>query len=462
MHETATEISRPAPMEKTLDMPLTSEQIDAMAPDASSIAAGRKLAKAATWDDLGRNSAALWGECKGSSVYHVQVDLSEMAYKCSCPSRKLPCKHVLGLLYMAASGPGALPSGDMPERVIEWLSKRKARIEQKAEKVAAKAEAAPVNAEAQAARREKREQRVNEGLVLFSLWLEDIVRTGIGALAEKGPSFFNDQAARLVDAQAPALAGRLRKIGEEVASGPDWPERVLADLGRLSLLLEAWRRLDALPPELRADVRSRIGWISGQDEVLTEGERIRDVWLVAAQSIEQEERLRLQRTWLWGTTSGRAALDLQFSAAGQQFGQLFALGTAVHGELAFWPSACPQRALFVTPPEILPELPADLTGISHIDAMLDAHAADLARLPWLEQQLFCLKQATAFRQGAAFLLATCDGKALPLAGRALWKLLAITGGSPADVVGVWDGRVFRVGGVITPSGFSAIEPVMAG
>ena len=440
-------------------MTLSSDQIDAMAPDANSIAAGRKLAKPATWGDLGQSSAALWGECKGSSVYQVQVDLSEMAYKCSCPSRKLPCKHVLGLLYMAASGPAALPSGEVPEWVNEWLSKRASRLEQKAERAERKAETVPVDAKAQAANREKREQRVGEGLELFSLWLEDIVRTGIGALAEKGPAFFNDQAARLVDAQAPALAGRLRMIGEQVASGPDWPERVLADLGRLSLLLEAWQRLDTLPPPLQADVRSRIGWTSGQDEVLADGERIVDAWLVAGQSIEQEERLRIQRTWLWGTTSGHAALELQFSAAGQPFGQLFALGTAIHGELAFWPSACRQRARFVTPPEILPELPADLAGIPCIDAMLDAHAADLARLPWLEQQLFCLKQATAFRHGTAFLVASDNGKALPLVGRALWKLLAITGGRPADMIGVWGGRGFRVGSVITRSGFTAIEPL---
>lgn len=440
-------------------MTLTSDQIDALAPDASSVAAGRKLAKPATWSGLGQCSDALWGECRGSSVYQVQVDLSGMAYKCSCPSRKLPCKHVLGLLYMAASVPEALPIGGMPERVSEWLEKRRVRLEQKAEKAERKTETAPVDAEAQAARREKREQRVGEGLELLSLWLEDIVRTGIASLAEKGPSFFTDQAARLVDAQAPALASRLRAIGEQVASGPDWPERVLADLGRVSLLLEAWRRLDVLPPALRADVRSRIGWSSGQDEVLADGERVRDIWLVAGQSIEQEERLRVQRTWLWGASTGRAALDLQFSAAGQPFGQLLALGTAVCGELAFWPSCCPQRARFVAAPETLPELPSPVTGISRCDDALDAFALDLARLPWLEQQLFCLKQATAFRHDAAFLAATGDGKALPLTGRALWKLLAVTGGNPVDMFGLWDGFRFLVTGVVTPSGFTAIEPL---
>ena len=43
-------------------MALTSDQIDAMAPDAGSVAAGRKLAKPATWDGLGQSSDALWGD----------------------------------------------------------------------------------------------------------------------------------------------------------------------------------------------------------------------------------------------------------------------------------------------------------------------------------------------------------------------------------------------------------------
>lgn len=439
-------------------MGITCDQVDGMAPDAKSIAAGRKLARPATWTGLGLSSEALWGECRGSSIYQVQVDLSETAYKCSCPSRKLPCKHVLGLLYLAASSPGALHPGDMPEWVSEWLSRRRTRKEQKAEKAAAKEEG-PVNAQSRAVRQEKRERRVAEGLELFSLWLEDIVRTGVGALGEKGPRFFNDQAARLVDAQAPALAARLRKVGEGVASGQDWPERVLADLGKTSLLLDAWRRLEALPDALQADVRTRIGWTSGQEEVLAAGERVRDLWIVAAQSIQQEERLKIQRTWLFGTASARAALDLQFSAAGQPFERLFAPGTALRGELAFWPSACPQRALFTHLPEAVSEPPIDLPGTASIDGMLDAYASDLARLPWLEEQLFCLKQATALRREGAFFVATRDGKALPLAGCALWKLLALTGGRAADMVGLWDGRGFRVGCVVTPTGMAPVEPV---
>ncbi|NQW99438.1 SWIM zinc finger family protein [bacterium] len=34
---------------------------------------------------------------------------ADFAGKCSCPSRKIPCKHALGLMLMAALTPAGLP-----------------------------------------------------------------------------------------------------------------------------------------------------------------------------------------------------------------------------------------------------------------------------------------------------------------------------------------------------------------
>jgi hypothetical protein len=40
--------------------------------------------------------------------YQVRADIVDVAYKCSCPSRKLPCKHTLALMLMMVDG--ALPA----------------------------------------------------------------------------------------------------------------------------------------------------------------------------------------------------------------------------------------------------------------------------------------------------------------------------------------------------------------
>ncbi|MGI8910556.1 MAG: SWIM zinc finger family protein, partial [Rubrobacteraceae bacterium] len=56
---------------------LTPEGVAALAPDAKVAAAGKKLGVPRSWQDIGRSSEALWGECKGSAVYQVRVDLSD-------------------------------------------------------------------------------------------------------------------------------------------------------------------------------------------------------------------------------------------------------------------------------------------------------------------------------------------------------------------------------------------------
>src|SRR6266700_2307982 len=104
----------------------TTEQILAMAPDTSSATAGKALASPGKWVTLGCSEAAVWGECQGSGSkpYEVDIDLSEPAFRCSCPSRKFPCKHGLGLLLLFAGQPGALAAGAKPDWVVAWAAKR--------------------------------------------------------------------------------------------------------------------------------------------------------------------------------------------------------------------------------------------------------------------------------------------------------------------------------------------------
>ncbi len=107
-------------------MDLTTEHVLTLAPDSSSASAGRKLANFKVWNTTGRSDQALWGECRGSAIYQVRVDLGDLSAKCSCPSRKFPCKHTLGLLLLAANDPGEIRAATPPEWVTDWLGKRDA------------------------------------------------------------------------------------------------------------------------------------------------------------------------------------------------------------------------------------------------------------------------------------------------------------------------------------------------
>ncbi len=87
---------------------------------------------------MGVAGDVLWGLCAGSgkNPYQTIVDLSGPAYKCSCPSRKFPCKHALGLLLNWANG--SVPEESAPADFARaWLDDRRARAE-KAEKAFAR------------------------------------------------------------------------------------------------------------------------------------------------------------------------------------------------------------------------------------------------------------------------------------------------------------------------------------
>ena len=75
-------------------------QVAALAPDAGSLRAARGAAGPARWSASGRAGDVLWGLFRGSGKdpYQVCAEVSGPAYRCSCPSRKVPCKHALGLL----------------------------------------------------------------------------------------------------------------------------------------------------------------------------------------------------------------------------------------------------------------------------------------------------------------------------------------------------------------------------
>src|SRR5689334_6998187 len=182
----------------------TPQQVLALAPDAAGAKAGQALASVRPWSGLGRDERAVWGLCQGSGKkpYETQVDLSEPAFKCSCPSRKFPCKHALGLLLLWSSS-DAVPAGARPPWAEEWLSSR----EQRAERPAGRAERAekPLDPERQAKRAAQREERGARGVEELRLWLGDVVRRGLAEAQRESWRFWDQAAARMVDAQAAGL-----------------------------------------------------------------------------------------------------------------------------------------------------------------------------------------------------------------------------------------------------------------
>ncbi|RYG42153.1 SWIM zinc finger family protein [bacterium] len=410
----------------------TSEAVLALAPDAPSAQAGKGLASASKWVSFATDGATAWGLAKGSGKepYQVAIDLVEPAFKCSCPSRKFPCKHGLGLLLLVAQG--SVAQGSPPDFVGEWLSKRQA----KAAVVAEKGEKAPDPA-AQAKRAKKREERVSDGVEECALWLRDTVRQGLSSSSVSTVQHFEAVAARMVDAQAPGLARRLRDMGATVHAGDGWQERWTEQLANLHLIVEGHRRREELPEEIRHDVAAAVGFTLKRDE-LPEELHVSDHWNVVGQHRYAEEKLMVQRSWLWGERTGRWACVLAFSVANSPFDPMLAPGTAFEGNMAFYPGGEGLRALPLDRQDVDYRPPV---GVG-IEEMLEAFSDRLTRCPWTESIPVALE---------AIRLAGPDWQAVDAAGSRLpivsdyepWSRLAATGGQPASMFAEWDGWVLR-------------------
>ncbi|MFE3002114.1 DUF5691 domain-containing protein [Nocardia sp. NPDC059246] len=420
----------------------TADHVGSLAPDAASLTAARKLR--GKWSGTGIHDTALWGRCRGSGSrpYQTIVDLSGPAYKCTCPSRKFPCKHALSLLLSWSAGD--VPAADtVADFAADWLGGRAARAEKQAAP-----EAKPARGAGAA---DQRRARVAAGLADLDIWLTDQVRTGL-AQSDRSIRAFETVAARMVDAQAPGIAATLRQL-PLATTHSEWPRLLLREYARLHLLTAAHARLDALSPGLRASVRTHIGYPTPADTVRAEP-AVRDRWLVLGIRITTEDGLYTRRVWLRGRTSGRWALLVDHHYGSPAFpNDTPAPGFQVDANLHFYPSATPLRALWGDRHEDIPEpfttIPLHAAGSPDRNGTIAAALAEQARAlgadPFLRSWPVLLAEVVPVRGEKGWYIVESGGDALPVstAEGEPWRLLGLSGGHPVTVIGEWtvDGLV---------------------
>ena len=340
-----------------------------------------------------------------------------------------------------------MKESSLPDWVTEWLEKRTEKEKKKAKPSEPKERDPEAEAKAIATaekRAASRESKVTQGLDELSTFLSDLIRGGFATLPSRPPRFWESAAARLVDAQAPGLARRVGALYGITSRGETWPADLLHELSLLHLAAEGWSRIDQLPEPVQADVRSVIGFTSSQEATLNQ-EGIRDNWSVVGQRIlGDEERLRTQRTWLFGQRTRRAALCLSFSAGpNQPLDMSLIPGTTIDAEMVFFPSAFPLRALVKdrigVAEDVAPVFPHE-----KIAAANEFAALAFASNPWIERLPLGL-QAVVPQRTSRWIVRDSSGDALRLDAQdeTGWTLLALSGGHPISVAGEWDGQCFR-------------------
>jgi hypothetical protein len=415
----------------------TQEAVLRLAPDPASAKAGKELSAARKWVSFNTDSSCVWGLCQGSgkNPYQSIIDLSEPAFKCSCPSRKFPCKHGLGLLLLFAADPSAFPAAAPPEWVSEWLKGRADRAAKKAD--AASKPSAPVDVAAQEKRREKRLERISAGLASLRTWLDDLLHQGIATVPSRGYGFFDEPARRLIDAQAPGAARLVQNLATTATAGPGWHGPFLQQMASLHALLRAAERLDDLPAETRDDVLAAIGVPVAQDDVLAKT-GVKQTWQILAQEVEFEDKLRVQKTWLFGTTDRRPALVFHFAHGTGPLDASFLVGTEFLGEVCYFPGNGIRAAV---KSREAGKAVSTFAAFDDLDLLCDAYSNLLAAQPWLGPVVMPVQKLIPLHREGAWSFVDAKNKSLParMSPAVAWQTMAASGGNPINLSVRFDG-----------------------
>lgn len=445
--------------------------IEQLATDQASLKAAAGLAKPGKWSGIGASSdvALIWGECAGSGAnpYRVMADLRDLGNKCTCPSRKFPCKHVLALLWLKAEAIAAFPAAETPDWVSDWLGRRRTGGAAKPATVTADkdlgaarvAEPDPVEDAKAAARREaatakraeETERAILDALDALEQWIGDQLRLGLGGFIDDATARCRRIGARLVDGKAAALAGQIDEMPARLLSLPagDRVRGAAVELGRLVLLTRAFRAEPRNP-----EVRRMVAVAENREALLADPAtlRIKAQWEVLGERmLTRRDGLVSQTTWLLnlGPDGPRFAMLLDyFPASAGRRAAAFVAGDQFAGELAFYPAQAPLRAV------LLGRESGGAADFPWPDDAQDVSAlltAPLLAEPWADgwPVLLPAGRIGIDRAGAPWWRGRDGAHVLPVSG----ELAALaTGADLTRTAGLWSGGRLEILAAQTPWG----------
>ncbi|MBK7985718.1 MAG: SWIM zinc finger family protein [Ignavibacteria bacterium] len=321
-------------------MIVTEEDVNKLAPDDASITAGRQLAMRNQWENVNRHERALWGECKGSgkNPYFTQIDLVNIAFKCTCPSRKFPCKHSLGLLYLFVKDKSCfLTHPDIHTRVLEWIESRN-------EKVEAKKASQNVDKKAQEKRFLQRDKKVREGIVELKRWMKDLIRLGIQSVPQNQYVFCKNMKAKMIDAQAPGLARVLSELTEINMYEPNWEHVFLRKFSFLYILVSAYENSDNINVSWQEEIKIRLGYNFNRSDFDSTSLQ-RDILFTLSQTKEIiDVNLVSEKTWFYSCVNQSFYYLLQYYPVTQSVQEQFHVpGNTVDAQFFIYPGRNQQR-----------------------------------------------------------------------------------------------------------------------
>jgi len=470
---------------------ITTDQIESVAPDQASLSAASKLLKRAKWPLLEQNSdgTVLWGQCQGSgsTPYSMAVAVHDLGAKCSCPSRKFPCKHSIALMWWFTDNPSEFSTGDTPEWVSQWLSRRRGSSSTAAEGETktrismsdAAAEAAKPVKKISAAEQQKiderasrqkernkakREASILQGLDELDRWIIDQIEEGFAGFETRAQEQVPTLVKRLVDAKAPGLALRVEATLSAYYSA-DYSDRnnlLIENFGMLHLLANAYRQQTELPDTLQADVRQAVGWTIERDGLLKDAtaKRITGKWIVTGVREEtQTDRTIRQETWLLQQNSDEPAvavlIDYVPVSSGAGRTSLYRSGQSMSATVVYYPSSTPLRAIMVEPTSHADSACAQMPVFNESAGQaLTAFYSKRTTNPWLAQWPVSMAKTIIQRSNDEKLWVTDREASVAIMVKSsdVDKTSVLLGLDDLTVHGLFDGRQIELLAASTPLG----------
>jgi hypothetical protein len=172
---------------------LTEQMISSYSANAGADSNGRALAKKNAFPRLciSEDQSLIFGECEGSAKdnYRCSADFSEPespVFRCTCPSRQIPCKHVMGLMYSYVHK-RKFTIAEIPTDILE---KRQAR-QKKKEKKPGSEDKKPRQVNKEALKKKITTQL--EGLEVLKKLLDEIISSGLGTVNARTTGLLDEQ-----------------------------------------------------------------------------------------------------------------------------------------------------------------------------------------------------------------------------------------------------------------------------
>lgn len=409
------------------------ERLLQLAPDTATLEQARKLFFAKRWLVLEGNGTFLWGvyETPYEQRMETVVRLDPPLLRCSCKSRRRPCKHALALVLLFLNRNEVWRvKEELPDWARALLGKQDPQ-----------AQAAPATAPDQ----KKQAERVllmDSGVAELDKWLRTVARLGLAQMVQ-APEEWENLAARMVDCKLGSIARRIR-LCQQWLQQENWEDAVTAELGLLYLFVLAWQRKESLQPAQKRELLQVAGWNVRKDQ-LNAQQGVEDNWLVLGISTGTEEKLKFRRTWMRGEKSGRYALLLDFAFGNRGFEDHWVTGSVLRGRLLFYPGQPALRAAFQQY-QVSRDAYEAVTAYADLEELRISYAKALGLSPWLLVLPALVDEVRPIydQSKKQFYLLDQEKRQLRMPEtEPSWKLLAISGGQPISCFGEYNGRIFQ-------------------